>query len=393
MSGKGNILLVANWDSDVGYAWWLMESFWVAISSHFREQGMECYLVYPVITKIPEAIADSDIHTLELDFRNHSLPSLKKLYRLIREKSIKYAYLTDSPSYSLFYPLLRLWGLKSIVIHDHTPGERTPPSRAKFLLKRIIQHTPFITADHYVAATDFVYHRLINIAGIPEKKCSCASNGIEPINLDDHNIRYTHEQFGIPDNKRIIVTTGRATYYKGIDFFIECANFLVNKSGRKDLHFLYCGTGPDIDDFKTLAHKYKLEENFTFAGNRNDIKEILPSCDIGFHAATGEVGYSLSILEYMSAGLLTIVPDTPSTSSAITDREDGFLYKYRDIASATDTILHAVNLEDASRVSSNAIRKVQQKYNLSNTKKQLVRILSNCYLITHGEANPQGWTD
>ena len=296
MSRQGNILLVANWESDVGYAWWLMENFWVTISDHFKEQGMACHLIYPTISRIPDAITSSDINTIELDFKDQSLPVLKKLYRLIKKENIKYIYLTDSPSYSLLYALLRLWGIKVIVVHDHTPGERTIPSKTKCLLKGVIQKTPFLTADHFIAVTDFVYQRLIQVACIPEVKCSYATNGIEPINLDNCDKKYAYTAFGIPQNRKIIVTTGRASYYKGIDFFIECANILVNKLARDDLHFLYCGTGPDIDDFKSLTNKYNLNNHFTFAGSRSDIRQILPSCFIGFHAATGEVGYSLSTL-------------------------------------------------------------------------------------------------
>ena len=53
------------------------------------------------------------------------------------------------------------------------------------------------------------------------------------------------------------------------------------------------------------------------------------------HAATGE-GFSLSILEYMSAGLATMVPDTPTVSQAITDRVTGLIYR-------TDDLDHAVS--------------------------------------------------
>lgn len=379
MSHKDNILLVANWGSDAGYAWWLMENFWVTISEHFHEQDKDCYLIYPTITKIPNSIASSKLITVELDFKNRSLPNIKKLSRLIREKDISYIYLTDYYSYTTFYVLLRLWGIKTIVVHDHTPGDRPPPSRLKSLFKRIIQKTPFITADHFIAVTDFVYKRLIQVACIPANKCSCARNGIDPIDLDNHDDKYTYQSFGIPQTRKIIVLTGRASYYKGIDFFIECANILVNNLSRNDLHFLYCGTGPDIDDFMTLTDKYSLNNYFTFAGNRSDIRNILPSCYIGFHAATGEVGYSLSILEYMSAGLLTLVPDTPSTSLAITDMKDGFLYKYRDTSSAIDTILRALDYEDAHIIRSNAINEVRQKYNIRNTNKQLIEILSPLY--------------
>ena len=89
MSSKGNILLVANWDSDIGYAWWLMESFWVTIADHFRQHGMQSYLAYPSITKIPDSITTSDIQTIELDFKDHSLPALKKLHHLISKNNIQ----------------------------------------------------------------------------------------------------------------------------------------------------------------------------------------------------------------------------------------------------------------------------------------------------------------
>ena len=376
MPRKENILLVANWASDVGYAWWLMENFWVAISDHFKKYGIDCYLIYPVITSIPDAIGSSDINTIELDFKNRSLPSLKKLYRLINKENIRYVYLTDSPSYSLFYILLRFWGIKVIVVHDHTPGDRTTPSAIKSWLKSLIQRMPLITADHFIAATGFVYQRLIQVACIPENKCSCATNGIDPINLDNYDDKYAHKTFSIPQNRNIIVTTGRASYYKGIDFFIECANILANELSKNDLHFLYCGTGPDIDDFETLVDKYNLNDYFTFAGNRSDVRKILPSCYIGFHAATGEVGYSLSILEYMSAGLLTIVPDRPSTSLATRNLETGFLYEYRDAASAIEAILCAASYEGADIIRINAINEIQKKYDINDTKRRLVNILS-----------------
>lgn len=37
-----HILLVANWESDVGYAWWLMENFWATIAQYYRAQNRRC---------------------------------------------------------------------------------------------------------------------------------------------------------------------------------------------------------------------------------------------------------------------------------------------------------------------------------------------------------------
>jgi len=375
MSHKGNILLVANWESGVGYAWWLMENFWTAIADSFNKKGTQSYLAYPKITVIPESVSNSSIKPIELDFRKRSFATLTDLYRTIKKYNIKHIYLTDSPTYSILYILLRYWGIKSIIVHDHTPGERDVPGAAKKILKSIIQRLPYITVDHVIGATEFVRKRLIEVSCIPENKCSCAPNGIKPIDLKHCDKHYAQRIFNIPSSRTVIVTTGRATYYKGIDFFIECAHELINNHSISQLHFLYCGNGPDMEEFKSLVNKYKLTDNFTFAGTRTDIRKILPSCQIGFHAATGEVGYSLSILEYMSAGLVTIVPQSPSTSLATTDMKNGLLYKYRDLNSATNTIRRVLNREIPLDLGHNATTLVKELYSIENTNKKLIKIM------------------
>lgn len=379
MSPNGNILLVANWDSGVGYAWWLMENFWTTIAAHFSHSGISCHLVYPTISRIPDSIAASGIEVTEHDFRNRSPGSLRRLRRLIRTNNIRYIYLTDSPHYSWYYLLLRMWGIRKIVVHDHRPGERTLPSAWRMTLKCMIQKLPLLSADHFIAVSDFVYRRFIDIICIPREKCSCAPNGIVPLEPAGFDHHYAQDVFGIPYNRIIVVNTGRATYYKGIDFIIECASELINNQQLDQLHFLYCGDGPDLEDFKSLVREHNLEGSFTFAGARSDIRKILPSCHIGFHAAIGEVGYSLSILEYMSAGLATIVPDRPSTAQAITSMETGILYQPADIRSATTAIRHALDEENRKNLGTNAALRVRKEYNISTTNTRLIEILETVF--------------
>lgn len=379
MPKKGNILLVANWESNVGYAWWLMENFWITISNHFEKQGRSSYLIYPKITQIPATIKSSHIETYECDFQNRSFKNLRVLHKLIKDNSIKYIYLSDSPPYSLFYVLLRTWGIRKIVVHDHTPGERTPAHSWKKLAKKLINSIPFYTADHFIAVTDFIYKRFIEVNCISENKCSIAANGIAPINTMSIDKDYTYKTFGIPGDKHIVVTTGRASYYKGIDLFIECANELINQQGIRGLHFLFCGDGPDMADFQQLAKDLNVEQHVTFAGKRSDIRSILPSCSIGFHAATGEVGYSLSILEYMSAGLATVVPDRSSTSGATTHLLTGLLYQPGNITSACKAIYQCLDDQLRHDISHNAVKAVEEKYNIKNTNNALISALSNVF--------------
>jgi glycosyltransferase involved in cell wall biosynthesis len=381
MKKHGNLLLVANWESDVGYAWWLMEGFWAAIADYLEKAGIQCVLVYPKITKIPESISSKNISVKELKFSDKSLSGLKHIRQLIKENNIQYIYLSDWPAFSWQYIALRIFGVKKIIVHEHTPGERQIPSGLKKLAKLFIHRLPFITADHFIAVTQFVYDRFLQVYGIPKRKCFLASNGIYPIDLANTDTHYAQRVFNIPEDKKIVITTGRATYYKGIDFFIECAREIIFSRKYDDFHFLYCGDGPDLNDFKSLVKNYNLSDKFTFAGKRPDIRDILPSCDIGFHAAIGEVGYSLSILEYMSASLITVIPDNPSTALASKHGETGYLYDRNSLSSAVDTIILASeNNEQNDRIRKQAKEYVDTCLNISSTHNALERIFDKIIL-------------
>ena len=379
MATRGNILLVANWPSDVGYAWWLMENYWACIAEHFAP-AMQTHLVYPQIITIPDTIAATDIVTVELDMRDHSAENLVRIRRYIEDNDIRYVYLSDHPSYSRFYARLHNWGIATIVVHDHTPGDRTTATGIKRLLKSIVQRLPCITADHFIAVTDFVRQRFTDVACIPAHKCSVARNGIHPIDTSSSDPQRVNRLFGIPEDGITVITTGRASAYKGIDFFIRCAHRMVIEQGQTSLYFLFCGDGPDMQRFRALAGELGLGEHMVFAGKRSDVREILPSCDIGFHASQGEVGYSLSILEYMSAGLATIVSDRPSTSAATQHDVNGLLYRRDDIDSACEMLERCLNGVDRRRLGEQASRDVRERYDINETNRQLLAALDEVFV-------------
>lgn len=376
----GNILLVANWPSDVGYAWWLMENFWVAIDRHFSAKGRTCYLIFPHVNTIPIAIRNSNIVVVQHDFTQRSFGAMIRLGRLLRRNNIRFVYLTDKSHYGLIYLYLRCCGVRRIVVHEHAPGERSSPRRWVRAVKITIHLFSYTAPDHFVAVTEYVRNRLVGSGCIPSWRVSCAPNGIEPIDHEDADQAYAWKIFHIPTDSIIVVVVGRASFYKGLDFIVKCAHELVINRRAVQLHFLYCGDGPDLDSFKVMVRERKLEAYFTFAGKRDDIRNILPSCQIGFHASRGEVGYSLAILEQMSAGLTTVVPKRLSVASASTHMKTALVYEPEDVASAADSILHAATDPDLrKRLGVNAALTIQEKYDIRRTNEQLITVLSKVF--------------
>ncbi len=153
---------------------------------------------------------------------------------------------------------------------------------------------------------------------------------------------------------------------------------LVHQYLRQEIHFLFCGDGPDLEHFREKANELRLNDFVSFPGLVNDIPGVLGSCDFAIHASQGEVGYSLSILEYMYAGLPVLVPSNPSVCEATDDGVTGFIYRENDIESAIDLIVYLAEHPDVIvKTGQNAKESVINNYNLKNTHEQLLESVNS----------------
>ncbi len=173
---RGNILLVGNYESDVGYAWWLMENFWAAIARHYAQQGRRSVLVYPRVNEIPEVIQETGIEIHELRFGKDRAA----LDRLLADAQIGSIYLTDRPYFSLYYRHLRRQSVRKIVLHDHTPGERPAAKGVRRLAKRALYFDHVLCCDLYIGVSQFVRRRMHYSGAIPSTKTAAVLNGTRP---------------------------------------------------------------------------------------------------------------------------------------------------------------------------------------------------------------------
>jgi len=372
---KDNILLVANYSSDVGYAWQFIEDLWIEISQTFDAKGRKCILVYPAIRSISDKIAASSIEVKQYHFSNKFYVGQAELSRLIRENDIRSIYLTDRPLVGLRYLQLRLLGIDNIVLHDHTPGERSAPPLIKRILKKTIQKAEIFSCTHYVGVSEFVYNRFIKSGCVPAGRCSYVCNGIKPIVVEKKYENYVREIFDIPKNEIVVITTGRATYYKGVDFIIRCAAKIIHENKCKDIRFIHCGDGPDLAALKAMAREMNVEDKFIFGGRRSDVARLLKSSDIGVQASKGEA-FSLSILEYMSAGLATIVPNHCANGEAIRNGYNGMLYEPGDSEGFINAIIDLANNQSMRKhLGENASKTILKKFNQEIMKKEFRNLI------------------
>lgn len=367
----------AKWDSNVGYAWWLMESYWIKLAEHYQDV-LTPIVVYPSISTIPSEIEASPIHVHKEDFSKFCFKNLLNQLKFIKKHRVKYLYLTDSPIRHWVYISYRLMGIKKILVHDHTPGLRTRPTGLKLIVKKFLTRIPGYNADLMIGATDFVTKRFIDVACAPPEKCVTVPNGIRLGTTDTP--KDIKEHFGIPFDRRVIVTIARANRYKGGFFALDVLKQLKQTYKLSNWHYIYLGDGPDREAFANRARELRIENQCSFPGKVDQASLYLPSCFVMFHPSQGEVGYSLSILEAMHAGIPVLVPDNPSVCGATTHGVNGYRYKENDTADAARLIAIALNYPlKFHSLGDNARTTTQHHFSLQESHKNLLDIFDTTF--------------
>lgn len=334
---SGTVLMVANTRPDIGFAWWLMEEFWIEIATLARGHNLRPVIAYPVHGKVPQGIVEAGITCAFVSVGNPGLRDLWRTCAFIVRHRVRVMYFTDRAFTALRYLVYRLLGVRVIINHDHTPGDRPPIRGILGFVKAGWRRVPGLNCNAQFCVAPLIRERSILNARIPAERLAVIQNGITPITCSGDRT-YASRQLGLPADARVCISVGRAHPYKRIDFVIEVAKRCIVELGVQDLVFVYCGDGPDIERLRGLVRAYHLEHRFFFAGKRNDVPQLLCSSDYALHAAQGEA-FSLAVIEYMSAGLAVLVPDIPSVRQAITDGETGLVYPDGDTVGAADRLL------------------------------------------------------
>src|SRR5690606_37578097 len=118
-----------------------------------------------------------------------------------------------------------------------------------------------------------------------------------------------------------------------------------------------------------------IAENVTFPGRVNAVTALLQSASLAIHPSEGEVGYSLSILEYMLSGSPTVVPNNPYECGATKHNDTGWIYPEGDVDAAAKIInSYLLNRSVGKMVGQRAREAVQAEFSQINTHSRLIHV-------------------
>lgn len=93
---------------------------------------------------------------------------------------------------------------------------------------------------------------------------------------------------------------------EGMDLLVAAADHLINRMGRRDVHFLIVGFGPEVPNVEADVAGRGLTDWFTFTGALygDDLLRALNSCDIGVSPdprnAMNDISTMNKVMEYMT---------------------------------------------------------------------------------------------
>lgn len=278
-SQKPAFLLVANYSNRTGYAWNNIYRLFNVIAEEINACEIAVYVSFAQVEQPVDCIdARFNAGVFEFDPGDNKIPNYLSFGRKIRQRNIKTVYLTDQAAWCWWYGLLRLYGVRRIIVHSRVSvSDPKPALREKGLiglLKALVSRLPLITADRVYAVSDFVRNRYIHKARFPASKIITIMNGIDV------------EKFKPEEQKNRIESTvtifcgARATRYKGVESLIRAT--VKVKSKRPELRFQvrYAGSGPDLQQFERLVIEGTLQETFIFLGELDDIQTEVSKADV-----------------------------------------------------------------------------------------------------------------
>ena len=203
-----------------------------------------------------------------------------------------------------------------------------------------IKHRVVAAGVHrYIAVSYDLARHLREAFSIPQSKLQVIHNGI-PV---DNYLRPPRADLrdwlaGSPPGP-IVLTTGRLDAQKGHRFLLEAAAQIPHA------RFVLAGDGPERGNLEAQARELELGDRVRFLGYRDDIPDLLASCDIFVLPSLFE-GLPLSVLEAMAAGRPVVSSAIGGTDEAVVQEETGLLVPPGDAGALARALLRV--LSDAS---------------------------------------------
>lgn len=183
--------------------------------------------------------------------------------------------------------------------------------------------------------------------------------GIDPLDLS---------QFGIPPNSFVVACMANARPFKGIKYLLQ-ATYLFAE--MPEVHLLLIGRDMNKGGLQKLIDKSPQKQNIHLTGWRNDVLNILASCDVFVLPSIGGEATTKSVIEAMSMGVAPIITDIYGNKGLLVHQESGLVVPPKDPQSLADAIFFYYTHQELSHSHGEAAKKhIEEAFHINRTIKE-----------------------
>ena len=169
------------------------------------------------------------------------------------------------------------------------------------------------------------------------------------LDTDEKKLRY---EWGINDEKKIVLVPGRLTSWKGQELLIEAVNLVKIELGYEAFHVVILGSDQGRDLYKKklirLTEQYRLNNQIRFIDHCKDMALAYQVSGIVISPSIEPEAFGRVAVEAQSMEKLIIASNIGGSNETIINEKTGFLFEAGDANSLSKKIIQAITMDESS---------------------------------------------
>ncbi|MGB8658693.1 MAG: glycosyltransferase [Candidatus Zixiibacteriota bacterium] len=180
---------------------------------------------------------------------------------------------------------------------------------------------------------------------------------------------------GVKEDSPLIGTAGRLVPVKGLDYLLKATTIMLRKF--PDLKVLIIGEGADRKNLERLASELGVETKVTFAGQREDVYDLISAMDLFILPSLSE-GIPMALLETLALGVPVVASNVGGITEVLVHGQTGFLVPARDETALADACLYLLKQRETAHLLADRGRKlVQGKFSAERMAQKVTHLYSS----------------
>lgn len=184
------------------------------------------------------------------------------------------------------------------------------------------------------------------------------------------NQKDIREELKLSEDDFIVLSVGELNENKNQKVIIQAISLLKDKN----IHYILCGKGDQMDTLKNLVKEKKLENNVHFLGYRTDVVDICSQADVYVMPSKRE-GLPVASLEAMYCGLPLVTSNIRGLTDVMENGVSGYMCNPKDTKGFAKGIKKLKENPEMRKKMGEHNREAVKSYCIEETKKEVLTLI------------------